>query len=292
MLMTPARHRTLLLRRGDEARDARRPMKQRQRPAGAIEPIDAFERRGECLLLAIQRGVGARHLRRQHRSDVKRRPLVRERARHAVAAARPFDAAAVRREAQPTRISYEISLQQKRRRGAAPRCIGSLGCSLHAEPQVGIEPTTARLRIECSTPELLWQVLQGACAGPPQPARSTNRSNNSNLRTRTTSKGAKGACRHALARTRTVTPFGTTPSRWRVYQFHHQGQPHYACSLATSSFSYQFGYQNSRIQPSYSGPNRFHCELSNTGATGLEPATSRVTVECSNQTELPPPVLQ
>src|SRR5262249_27772003 len=28
---------------------------------------------------------------------------------------------------------------------------------------------------------------------------------------------------HALARTRTATPFGTTPSRWRVYQFHHQG---------------------------------------------------------------------
>src|SRR5215831_10451398 len=28
---------------------------------------------------------------------------------------------------------------------------------------------------------------------------------------------------HALARTRTVTPCGTTPSRWRVYQFHHQG---------------------------------------------------------------------
>src|SRR4051812_19885725 len=29
---------------------------------------------------------------------------------------------------------------------------------------------------------------------------------------------------HALARTRTVTPYGTTPSRWRVYQFHHQGK--------------------------------------------------------------------
>ncbi len=29
--------------------------------------------------------------------------------------------------------------------------------------------------------------------------------------------------RSALARTRTATPFGTTPSRWRVYQFHHQG---------------------------------------------------------------------
>ena len=57
------------------------------------------------------------------------------------------------------------------------------------EPQVGIEPTTARLRIECSTPELLWQLRYV----------------------------------HALARIRTATPCGTTPSRWRVYQFHHQG---------------------------------------------------------------------
>src|SRR6476660_2815102 len=85
------------------------------------------------------------------------------------------------------------------------------------EPQVGIEPTTARLRIECSTPELLWRRLL-----------------------------------HALARIRTATPCGTTPSRWRVYQFHHQGN-----SIPT-------------------------------GPTGLEPATSRVTVECSNQTELRP----
>ena len=59
----------------------------------------------------------------------------------------------------------------------------------YKKPQVGIEPTTARLRIECSTPELLW------------PASSW----------------------YALARTRTATPCGTTPSRWRVYQFHHQG---------------------------------------------------------------------
>ena len=27
---------------------------------------------------------------------------------------------------------------------------------------------------------------------------------------------------HALARTRTATPFSTTTSKWRVYQFHHQ----------------------------------------------------------------------
>lgn len=29
---------------------------------------------------------------------------------------------------------------------------------------------------------------------------------------------------HALERTRTAMPYGTTPSRWRVYQFHHQGK--------------------------------------------------------------------
>ena len=62
---------------------------------------------------------------------------------------------------------------------------------LSREPAVGIEPTTARLRIECSTTELRWQRVV--------------------LTT------------HALARTRTATPCGTTPSRWRVYQFHHQG---------------------------------------------------------------------
>ena len=62
---------------------------------------------------------------------------------------------------------------------------------LASEPAVGIEPTTARLRIECSTTELLWR---------PSAIRL-----------------------HALARTRTATPCGTTPSRWRVYQFHHQG---------------------------------------------------------------------
>ena len=37
-------------------------------------------------------------------------------------------------------------------------------------------------------------------------------------------KGAKSpSLPSALERTRTAMPFGTTPSRWRVYQFHHQG---------------------------------------------------------------------
>jgi hypothetical protein len=128
-----------------------------------------------------------------------------------------------------------------------------------SEPQVGIEPTTARLRIECSTPELLWQ----AVVSP-----------------------------NALARTRTATPCGTTPSRWRVYQFHHQGKP--TCSYS-DDVRYQLSisaFRNSEhatlvVHPE---PNRVNCELSDTGATGFEPATSRVTVECSNQAELRPPM--
>src|SRR5690242_20495628 len=46
--------------------------------------------------------------------------------------------------------------------------------------------------------------------------------------------------------------------------------------------------RNMRTVVPHPDPNRVNCELSNTGATGLEPATSRVTVECSNQTELRP----
>ena len=43
------------------------------------------------------------------------------------------------------------------------------GCSdCASEPQVGFEPTTARLRIECSTPELLWPInTAGAHGGAP-----------------------------------------------------------------------------------------------------------------------------
>ena len=45
--------------------------------------------------------------------------------------------------------------------------------------------------------------------------------------------------RYALERTRTAMPFGTTPSRWRVYQFHHQGNLYYlsrcCCRLHTVS---------------------------------------------------------
>ena len=55
------------------------------------------------------------------------------------------------------------------------------------EPVVGLEPTTARLRIECSTAELHWPKTEKGRAVPAAPS--------------------------ALARIRTATPFGTTPSR-------------------------------------------------------------------------------
>ena len=51
-----------------------------------------------------------------------------------------------------------------------------------------------------------------------------------------------------------------------------------------ASFS-AIGVQNSQMQELVLCDNR---QLSNTGATGFEPATSRVTVECSNQAELRP----
>jgi hypothetical protein len=70
---------------------------------------------------------------------------------------------------------------------------------------------------------------------------------------------------YALARTRTATPFGTTPSRWRVYQFHHQG-------LQTARAARHVG-----------------TALTNkAGLTGIEPATSGVTDRHSNQLSYSP----
>ena len=86
----------------------------------------------------------------------------------------------------------------------------------------------------------------------------------------------------ALARTRTATPFGTTPSRWRVYQFHHQGEP----------AREEGGGQRAETSLSLRPPPPALRPSPSTGPTGLEPATSRVTVECSNQTELRPHTLR
>src|SRR5688572_26534622 len=118
-------------------------------------------------------------------------------------------------------------------------------CSL-TEPAVGIEPTTARLRIGCSTTELCWRTVEVTVG-------------------------------HALARTRTATPFGTTPSRWRVYQFHHQGRNYREPGTGNGEPAcYRF-----------SVPTSLFLSLP-TGLTGLEPATSGVTDRHSNQAELQP----
>ena len=105
------------------------------------------------------------------------------------------------------------------------------------EPQVGIEPTTARLRIECSTTELRWRLMpwrglepRRLAAPPPQDGVSTN----------FTTRAITACC---LTR--------STPA-----------DPHLSVLRAGRAIA--------------------------TGPTGLEPATSRVTVECSNQTELRP----
>ena len=98
--------------------------------------------------------------------------------------------------------------------GPQPRRAGASGVKQEerGEPLVGLEPTTARLRIECSTTELQWPINSaGAHAGAPEG--------------------------HALARIRTATPFGTTPSRWRVYQFHHQGKNYGADGARTRDLS-------------------------------------------------------
>src|SRR5436853_2457999 len=70
-------------------------------------------------------------------------------------------------------------------KGAARRYVGRRFLCLAREPAVGIEPTTARLRIECSTTELRWPFSKLAmpwrgleprrlAAPPPQDGVSTN----------------------------------------------------------------------------------------------------------------------
>jgi hypothetical protein len=104
--------------------------------------------------------------------------------------------------------------------------------------------------------------------------------------------------RSALARTRTAMPFSTSTSSLRVYQFHHEGgltthlheqyiRPKHRTNLQPKlQPSLQHGFPLSRERRTLAGAHMpIHIR---TGPTGVEPATSRVTVECSNQTELRP----
>ena len=117
------------------------------------------------------------------------------------------------------------------------------------EPQVGIEPTTARLRIECSTPELLWRGEDPTCCKP----------------------------------TSTNMPWrGLEPRRLTA------PPPQDGVSTNFTTRANPASEEGERMEDETSfilHPSTF---ILKTGATGLEPATSRVTVECSNQTELRP----
>lgn len=107
---------------------------------------------------------------------------------------------------------------------------------LRQEPQIGIEPMTARLRIGCSTTELLWLTV--------------NR------------------------RKRQTCNLFSTCMPWRGLE-----------PRSLSAPPPQDGVSTNFTTRAHTGP----ALVTATGATGLEPATSRVTVECSNQTELRPP---
>ena len=125
--------------------------------------------------------------------------------------------------------------------------------SFYQEPQVGIEPTTARLRIECSTTELLWR----------DPARAMDR-----RVTRMPWLGFEPRRLSAPPPQDGVSTSFTTRAR------------------ITSIVRRRSIEADPAVLPAACLPT---CEpMLPAGATGLEPATSRVTVECSNQTELRP----
>ena len=111
--------------------------------------------------------------------------------------------------------------------------------SFYQEPQVGIEPTTARLRIECSTTELLWR----------DPARAMDRR--------------------------------VTRMPWLGFEPRRLSAPPPQDGVSTS-----FTTRATTIVLLLA--SCFLLLAAPTGATGLEPATSGVTVQCSNQAELRP----
>ena len=123
------------------------------------------------------------------------------------------------------------------------------------EPQVGIEPTTARLRIECSTTELLWR----------------------NYRRRK-ADGGRQCLPSAVYRLPSDNTCPGSDSNRDALRHHPLKM---ACLPVSPPGQSQRVHLRALQQRSNSGPPT-------TGATGFEPATSRVTVECSNQTELRP----
>src|SRR5215217_4044965 len=116
---------------------------------------------------------------------------------------------------------------------------------MNSEPAVGIEPTTARLRIGCSTTELRWRTVEV------------------NRRTCPGADSNRDAFRHH-------------PLKMACLPVSPPGR----CTTVSSLVSACVDEDDT---PTHAP---IHQLTDPTGPTGLEPATSRVTVECSNQTEL------
>ena len=125
--------------------------------------------------------------------------------------------------------------------------------ALNREPAVGIEPTTARLRIGCSTTELRWRVVRPTCSCP---GADSNRD----------------AFRHH-------------PLKMACLPISPPGPNEGTGKRRTT------GAAAGNREPKLLVETRFPvpCSRLSTGLTGLEPATSGVTDRHSNQAELQPP---
>jgi hypothetical protein len=132
------------------------------------------------------------------------------------------------------------------------------------EPQVRIELTTARLRIGCSTPELLWQVWVLPYSYSRMGRLPSHRTA---LKRGMPWSGLEPLCLSAPPPQDGVSTNFTTRAKLQLIAGS-QRRVAAACYLLSAA------------------------SCSFTGPTGLEPATSRVTVECSNQTELRPQLLE
>jgi hypothetical protein len=166
-----------------------------------------------------------------------------------------------------TRQATKAELEARKEKTARQRRFEFNICS---EPQVRIELTTARLRIGCSTPELLWHVLRKSRSQSTRRRRHVpiNTFNQEHLH-----------CRYAQC----IECPGADSNRYALR--------HHPLKMACLPISPPGQHHRARARA-----NDYHCTATDyqktTGPTGLEPATSRVTVECSNQAELRPQLLE
>ena len=132
------------------------------------------------------------------------------------------------------------------------------------------ELTTARLRIGCSTPELLWHVPR-------------NSHSLTGVAVRALPDRTPYSQKHWHRQERSASECPGADSNRYAFRHHPLKMACLPISPPGQNLSPQF--RSCRETELIS-------KTQNTGPTGLEPATSRVTVECSNQAELRPQLLK